>query len=47
VGHKNGVSGNLNNSFPMTIGGKPKCDQVKVTCDYFVGDVDYVRITKG
>jgi hypothetical protein len=47
VGHKNGVSGNLNNSFPMTIGGKPKCDQVKVTCDYFSGDVDYLRIHKG
>jgi hypothetical protein len=47
VGHKNGVSGELDNSFPLTIGGKPKCDQVKVTCDYFSGDVDYVRITKG
>jgi hypothetical protein len=47
VGHKNGQSGNLDNSFDMTVGGKPKCDQVKVTCDYFVGDVDYVRITKG
>ena len=47
VGHKNGVSGNLDNSFPMTIGGKPKCDQIKVTCDYFAGDVDYVRIQKG
>jgi Concanavalin A-like lectin/glucanases superfamily len=47
VGHKNGVSGDLDNSFPLTIGGKPRCDQIKVTCDYFSGDVDYVRITKG
>ncbi|HEX5563211.1 MAG TPA: Ig-like domain-containing protein [Nocardioidaceae bacterium] len=47
VGHKNGVSGTIDNTFPMTIGGKPQCDQVKVTCDYFGGDVDYVRLTKG
>ena len=47
VGHKNGVSGNLDNTFPLTIGGKPKCDQIKVTCDYFSGDIDYVKIDKG
>jgi len=47
VGHKNGVSGNLANKFPVTIGGKPNCDQIRVTCDYFSGDVDYVHITKG
>jgi hypothetical protein len=47
VGHKNGVSGKIDNRFPLTIGGKPQCDQVKVTCDYFSGDVDYVRIQKG
>jgi concanavalin A-like lectin/glucanase superfamily protein len=47
VGHKNGVSGNLDNTFPLIIGGKPKCDQVKVTCDYFSGDIDYVKIDKG
>lgn len=47
VGHKNGVSGFLNNKYPVTIAGKPKCDQITVTCDYFSGDVDYVRITKG
>jgi hypothetical protein len=42
-----GDPGNLDNSFPITIGGKPDCDQVKVTCDYFGGTVDYVTITKG
>lgn len=47
VGRKNGVSGNIDNTFPISIGGKPKCDQIKVTCDYFGGDVDYVRIIKG
>ena len=29
---------------PLTIGGKVDCDQVKVTCDYFAGDIDWVRI---
>jgi hypothetical protein len=47
VGHKSGASGTIDNALPMTIGGKPNCDQVTVTCDYFGGDVDYVRITKG
>jgi hypothetical protein len=46
-GRKNGPMGTVNNTFPMSIGGKPQCDQVKVTCDYFGGDVDYVKITKG
>jgi hypothetical protein len=47
VGHKNGASGLIDNALPMTIGGKPNCDQITVTCDYFGGDVDYVHITKG
>lgn len=40
-------AGYMNNSFPFTIGGKPKCDQVKVTCDYFVGHMDWVRVDVG
>jgi hypothetical protein len=28
----------------MTIGGKLNCDQQQTTCDYFVGDIDYVII---
>ena len=28
----------------MTIAGKGNCDQVEITCDYFSGDIDYVRI---
>lgn len=47
VGRKSGVVGSVNNSFAMTIGGKNSCDQVKVTCDYFTGDIDYVRISRG
>jgi PKD repeat protein len=44
--HK-GSAGVIDNSFPMTVGGKIACDQVAVTCDYFSGQIDYVKITKG
>jgi concanavalin A-like lectin/glucanase superfamily protein len=44
---KTGPIGTMNNTFPVSIGGKPQCDQIKVTCDYFGGIVDYVKITKG
>ena len=47
VGKVNHANGDLNNSTPWSIGGKPNCDGTKVTCDYFAGDVDYVRMTKG
>lgn len=47
VNQKNGNSGNINNSLPMTIGGKINCNQTTITCDYFTGMIDYVRITKG
>ena len=40
----NGPTGRISNSVPMTIAGKLNCDQVTVTCDYFVGDIDYVTI---
>jgi hypothetical protein len=42
-----GTTGSISNSKPLTIGGKLECDQQTVTCDYFVGDIDYVKITKG
>ena len=38
--------GIIDNKIPMTIGGKINCDQVKTTCDYFSGNIDYVSITK-
>ena len=44
---KAGTVGMIDNAFPMTIGGKLDCDQVTVTCDYFSGQVDSLRITKG
>jgi hypothetical protein len=42
-----GQVGTLDNTFPMTIGGKARCDMVKVECDYFDGLIDYLKITKG
>ena len=47
VNHKNGSTGTIDNEMPMTVGGKLNCDQIKVTCDYFSGDIDYIRIYKG
>ena len=42
-----GPTGSISNSAPLAIGGKSTCDQIKITCDYFVGDIDFVRIEKG
>jgi hypothetical protein len=39
-----GWTGSISNSVPMTIGGKINCDQIEVTCDYFAGDIDWVRV---
>jgi PKD repeat protein len=47
IAHVNGATGNINNNWDLSIGGKYSCDQVSVTCDYFVGDIDWVRIEKG
>ena len=30
----------------MTIGGKINCDQIAITCDYFSGQIDFIKITK-
>ena len=40
-----GSSGTISNPRPITIGGKLACDQIKTTCDYFTGDIDYIRIS--
>ena len=41
---RSGRTGRIANSWPVSIGGKTKCDQVKVGCDYYVGDLDWIRI---
>ncbi len=40
----NAVTGAINNTVPLTIGGKVNCDQIKVTCDFYTGDIDRVDI---
>lgn len=47
VATKNFVTGPIDNAQPFVIGGKTRCDQVKVTCDYYTGDIDWVRIYRG
>ncbi|MGD9999425.1 MAG: PKD domain-containing protein [Ilumatobacteraceae bacterium] len=37
----------INNNKNLSIAGKSSCDQVEVTCDYFVGDIDWVKIERG
>ena len=39
-----GPIGSISNSMPLSIGGKSQCDQVSVDCDYWAGDIDWVRI---
>lgn len=45
-------TGNVNNIKPWTIGGKFDCDTSNPdtgadSCDYYPGDIDWIRITKG
>ncbi len=47
MGVKNGSTGPIDNAMPFDIGGKLNCDQIKTTCDYFSGDIDWVRVTRG
>lgn len=44
VASPHGTIGPISNNVPLTIAGKLNCDQVSVTCDYFAGDIDYVKI---
>jgi hypothetical protein len=44
---KNGQTGTIDNKVALTIGGKLNCDQVNTTCDYFSGDIDWVKVSKG
>lgn len=46
VGRKQGATGNISNSSNLVIGGKQACDSVTVECDYYRGDLDYVRIDR-
>jgi Laminin G domain len=37
-------TGSIANTKPVSVAGKYSCDQVDVTCDYFAGDLDYLKI---
>jgi hypothetical protein len=39
-----GKTGTISNDRPISIAGKLNCDQVSTTCDYYTGDIDYIRI---
>ena len=42
-----GATGNIANNYPLTIGGKSACNGTTVTCDYWFGEMDYLRISTG
>jgi hypothetical protein len=44
TGRNTHATGTIANTRPVTIAGKGNCDQVEITCDYFTGDFDYVKI---
>lgn len=43
-GFKSGASGTISNTKVLSIGGKASCNQTTVGCDYYSGDIDYVRL---
>jgi hypothetical protein len=47
VARRSGWTGRIENSWPVSIGGKTSCDQIDVGCDYYAGDLDYVEIEAG
>lgn len=46
IGRDQGTTGRIANNEVLSIGGKTACDQITTTCDYFGGDVDYVRVQR-
>ncbi len=44
IGRNRGLTGAIANDQPVSIGDTNFCDQVEITCDYFGGDIDYVRL---
>jgi hypothetical protein len=45
IGSRTKDVGDITNTWPISIAGKTQCDNVKVWCDYWSGDMDYIRIT--
>jgi hypothetical protein len=46
TGRNFNATGSIANTRPLSIAGKLNCDQINITCDYFVGDLDYVKIQR-
>ena len=44
TGRNRNATGTIANTRPLSIAGKSNCDQITITCDYFSGDIDYVKI---
>src|SRR5690606_28828911 len=44
VDDRKGETGHISNDMQLTIGGKSACDQVTVGCDYFSGEIAFVRV---
>lgn len=38
--------GEIANTKDLSIGGKQVCNQIDITCDYFTGEIDYVKIER-
>jgi hypothetical protein len=47
TGRNRNATGTIANTRPITIAGKLNCDQVETTCDYFAGELDYLKIETG
>jgi hypothetical protein len=47
VAQTSGRTGPIDNAEPLVIGGKWRCDQVSVGCDYYSGAVDWARVVHG
>ena len=44
TGRNFNATGTIANTKRLSIAGKLSCDQITVTCDYFAGGIDYVKI---
>lgn len=42
-----GSTGRIANGYPLSIGGKSACNGTTVGCDYWVGEMDYLRVEVG
>lgn len=47
VARRASPTGSIANTSPVTVAGKYSCDQIKVFCDYFSGDLDRVVFERG